>query len=64
MSKEQIIAKISKMPRIYTQISRVTDKKGRKWIVIKTITEQWYSKAYFEKVMNPQEEKPKKIDDW
>jgi len=69
MTKEQVIAKVGRMPNIYQQILRVKDKQGRKWIVVRTVTEQWYAKAYFDKVMSASQEEPKVTreklkDDW
>ena len=61
MSKEQVIAKVSAMPKITNLISKVTDKKGREWIVVKTVFEKWYSKKYFDAVMAGQSKQTKPV---
>ena len=60
MTKEQVLDKVSKMPKIYKKWNKVIDKKGRTWLIEQTIIESWYTPDYFKKIMTSEVKKQEK----
>jgi len=54
ISQAKLKEKLIKMPEITTQIKLSRD---GKWVIVKTIQTQIYSKAYFDKVLKGKERK-------